>query len=121
MGVCLYRTGPIAAFPQRPRSEVLPIHKPGLPPRQPLHQLPQSANCFAELQDQVHMIPHQAESVHLYAVDRFEVFQRAQLELKFRFLRKHRLPVVPSLHYVTGVIRDHDSPKSRRRSVCAFT
>jgi hypothetical protein len=28
---------------------------------------------------------------------------------------------VPSLHYVMGVIRNHDSSKSWHRSVCAFT
>jgi hypothetical protein len=63
---------------KRPRSGFLPIHKPGLAPRQPLHQLPQSANCFAGRQDQVYVIRHQAQSVHLYAVERFEVSQRAQ-------------------------------------------
>jgi ribosomal protein S27E len=49
--------------------------------------LPQSANCFAGLQDQVYVIRHQAESVHLYSVERFEVFQRAQVVPEIGFLR----------------------------------
>jgi len=53
--------------------------KTGTAARQPLHQLPQSANCFAGLQDQVHMIRHQAESVHFDPVEHFEVFQHTQV------------------------------------------
>jgi len=48
------------------------------------------------------MIPHRAESVHLYALERFEVFQRAQVVPEIRFLLKHHLLVVPSLHCVIG-------------------
>jgi hypothetical protein len=59
----------------------------------------------------MHVIRHQAESVHLYSVERFEVFQRAQVVAEIGFLRKHHLLVVPSLHYVMGVTRNHDSPK----------
>jgi hypothetical protein len=83
--------------------------------------MPQSANCFGGLQDQVYVIRHQAESAHLYVVERFEGFQRAQVVLEIGFLRKHYLLVVFSLHYVMEVIRNHDSPKSRHRAVCAFT
>ena len=74
-----------------------------------------------DLFSSIYVIRHQAESVHLYAVERFEDFQRVQVVLEIGFLRKHHLLVVPSLHYVMGVIRNHDSPKSRHRSVCAFT
>jgi hypothetical protein len=69
----------------------------------------------------VYVIRHQAVSVHLYVVERFEVLKRAQVVPQIGFLRKHHLLVVSSLHYVMEGIRNHDSPKSRHRSACAFT
>jgi hypothetical protein len=56
------------------------------------------------------VIRHQAQSIHLYSVERFEVFQRAQVVPEIGFLCKHHLLVVSSLHYVMGVIRNHTRP-----------
>jgi hypothetical protein len=91
-----------------------------LPPGKPLHQLSQPRNRFSRLYYQVDVVRHQTESVHLDAIEIFELFERSQVVLKIGFLGKHHLLVVSSLHDVMRIIGKHYSSKSRHRSAYAL-
>ena len=94
--VRLDRTGAVPTLPKCPRSGFLPIYESVLPPGKPLHQLSQSRNRFSRPWNQVDMIRHQTEPVHLDAMEIFELFLRSQVVPEIGFLLKHHLLVATS-------------------------
>lgn len=110
--VAVYRAGFVPPFPQGAASFFQLVHISRLPAADPLHEQPKICFVISRINQQMHMVGHQAVCVYLATQFQFPVPQVVQVIPVIFIRRKYRLPVVAALDNVVRTVWDDYSGMS---------
>lgn len=102
VGIHINWTDLVTPLPQRATTLLKGIHKTDLPTRKRFHQLRDGSHVVVRLNDQMHMVRHQAVTEHLQFIDLFPFLKIRQVVFKITTFDKHGLSVMTTLENMVG-------------------
>jgi hypothetical protein len=107
------RAGLVAAVPDRATSTLDAIDEACVPPGDTFHQESEVVGRCSGVDDEVYVVRHQAEGIHLATQGVLPLRQRIQVEAEVRRLDEDGRAVVPALDDVMGMLGKDHTRRSR--------